>query len=149
MRRLAASLLLLILAAGAGQAGTLRIATFNTELSRDGPGLLLRDIERGSDPQIAAVVEVISAAQPDVLALQGIDWDYEGRSLAALAGLLAEGVFASGSRIEAPREWPRALCLIFAPLLPGGGFPLKARRQGRGHFPRGTGARLHQGFGEE
>ncbi|WP_323776114.1 endonuclease/exonuclease/phosphatase family protein [Leisingera sp.] len=89
MRRLAAGLLL-ILAAGAGQAGTLRVATFNTELSRDGPGLLLRDIERGGDPQIAAVVEVISAAQPDVLVLQGVDWDYEGRSLAALAGLLAE-----------------------------------------------------------
>ncbi|MBQ4826081.1 endonuclease/exonuclease/phosphatase family protein [Leisingera sp. HS039] len=99
MRRLAASLLLLILAAGAGQAGTLRIATFNTELSRDGPGLLLRDIERGGDPQIAAVVEVISAAQPDVLALQGIDWDYEGRSLAALAGLLAEAGAAYPYRV--------------------------------------------------
>ncbi|KIC11592.1 endonuclease [Leisingera sp. ANG-M1] len=88
MRRLAGCLLL-ILAAGAARAETLRIATFNTELSRDGPGLLLRDIQRGKDPQIAAVVEVIAASQPDILALQGIDWDYEGRALAALAEALA------------------------------------------------------------
>lgn len=89
MRQLAAGLLL-TLAAATGRAETLRIATFNTELSRDGPGLLLRDIERGTDPQVAAVADVIAAAQPDVLALQGIDWDYEGRALAALAGRLAD-----------------------------------------------------------
>ncbi|MBY6139593.1 endonuclease/exonuclease/phosphatase family protein [Leisingera daeponensis] len=89
MRRLAA-VLLLIHAAGPGWADTLRIATFNTELSRKGPGLLLRDIERGKDPQIAAVTAVIAAARPDVLALQGIDWDYEGRALAALTARLAD-----------------------------------------------------------
>ncbi|MEX0303480.1 MAG: endonuclease/exonuclease/phosphatase family protein [Leisingera sp.] len=89
MRRLAAGLLL-VLAAGAAQAETIRIATFNSELSRGGPGLLLRDIERGKDPQIDAVVEVIAAVQPDVLALQGIDWDYESLALAALAVQLAE-----------------------------------------------------------
>ena len=89
MRRLAAALLL-ILAATAAPAETIRIATFNTELSRDGPGLLLRDIERREDPQIAAVVEVIAEAQPDILALQGIDWDYEGQAIAALVKKLAE-----------------------------------------------------------
>ncbi|UWQ79961.1 endonuclease/exonuclease/phosphatase family protein [Leisingera sp. S132] len=89
MRQLAAGLLL-ILAAGTGWAETLRIATFNTELSRNGPGLLLRGITGGSDPQAAAVVEVITTAQPDVLALQGIDWDYQGRALAALAARLAD-----------------------------------------------------------
>ncbi|WP_291729333.1 endonuclease/exonuclease/phosphatase family protein [Leisingera sp. F5] len=99
MRRLAAGLLL-ILAAGAARADTLRIATFNTELSRDGPGLLLRDLERGGDPQIAAVVEVIAGAQPDVLALQGLDWDYEGRSLAALARLLEEAGAAYPYRVS-------------------------------------------------
>ncbi|KIC37754.1 endonuclease/exonuclease/phosphatase family protein [Leisingera sp. ANG-M7] len=89
MRQLAAGLLL-ILAAGTGWADTLRIATFNTELSRAGPGLLLRDITGGSDPQVAAVVEVITTARPDILALQGIDWDYEGRALAAFAALMAD-----------------------------------------------------------
>ena len=89
MRQLAAGLLL-ILAAGTGWADTLRIATFNTELSRGGPGLLLRDITRGGDPQIAAAVEVITTVQPDVLTLQGIDWDHEGKALAALARQLSE-----------------------------------------------------------
>ncbi|MBY6067272.1 endonuclease/exonuclease/phosphatase family protein [Leisingera aquaemixtae] len=89
MKRLAAGLLL-ILAAGAGWAESLRIATFNTELSRAGPGQMLRDLTRGGDTQVAAAVDVIAAAQADVLALQGIDWDLEGRALAALAARLAE-----------------------------------------------------------
>ena len=69
-------------------ADPLRVASFNTELQRRGPGLLLRDIERGEDAQVAAVIEVITAAGADVLALQGIDWDHEGRALAALAARL-------------------------------------------------------------
>ena len=35
-----------MIAAFAAQADPLRIATFNTELQREGPGLLLRDILR-------------------------------------------------------------------------------------------------------
>lgn len=68
---------------------TLRIATFNTELSRKGPGLLLRDIERGEDAQILAVIAVIAQNQPDILALQGIDWDYDNLALKALERRLA------------------------------------------------------------
>ncbi|MFW8633551.1 endonuclease/exonuclease/phosphatase family protein [Cribrihabitans pelagius] len=93
MRRLAARLLLIAAAAQSGAPGwadSLRIATFNTELSRRGPGLLLRDILRGEDPQVAAVVTVIAAARPDVLVLQGVDWDAEGRTLAALQQRLGE-----------------------------------------------------------
>ncbi len=71
------------------RAEPLRIATFNTELSRKGPGLLLRDIENGQDPQVAAVIRVIAAANADVIALQGIDWDLENRSLRALERRLA------------------------------------------------------------
>lgn len=67
------------------QAETLRIATYNTELQRDGPGLLLRDLARGKDPQIAAVLDVIAAADADVLALQGIDYDLTGEALSRLA----------------------------------------------------------------
>ena len=70
------------------RADPLRVASFNTELQRRGPGLLLRDIERGDDAQLAAVIEVIAGAGADVLALQGIDWDHEGRALAALANRL-------------------------------------------------------------
>ena len=64
------------------------MATYHTDLSRDGPGLLLRDLLRGEDDQIAAVVAVIATADADILLLQGIDHDYEGHALAALAGLL-------------------------------------------------------------
>ncbi len=71
-------------------ADTLRVATFNTELSRKGPGLLLRDILKGDDPQILAVIEVIAEADADVIALQGIDYDLENRALSALRDALAK-----------------------------------------------------------
>lgn len=81
--------LVLMLLPMAAQADTIRIATFNTELSRDGPGLLLRDIQRG-DPQVAAVVEVLTATRPDIVALQGIDWDLDSLALSALASALKD-----------------------------------------------------------
>lgn len=70
--------------AGPSLADTLRIATFHAELSREGPGLLLRDIRR-SDPQVEAAARVIAHADPDVLVLLGIDYDH---------GLVALGAFA-------------------------------------------------------
>lgn len=63
----------------------MRIATYNTELQRDGPGLLLRDLVRGKDDQIAAVLATIKVADADVLALQGIDYDLTGEALKRLA----------------------------------------------------------------
>ncbi|MES0826662.1 endonuclease/exonuclease/phosphatase family protein [Ruegeria sp. SCP11] len=77
-------ILLLLLLPTLAQAETVRIATYNTELSRDGPGLLLRDIQRG-DAQVQAVVDVLVAAQPDIVTLQGIDWDMDALAVAALA----------------------------------------------------------------
>ena len=68
------------------QADTLRIATYNTELQRDGPGLFLRDLARGEDDQIEAVLAVLAHADADVLALQGIDFDLTGEALSRLAG---------------------------------------------------------------
>lgn len=68
----------------------MRVAVYHTELSRDGPGLLYRDIMRGEDAQVAAVVDVIAGATPDVIVLRGIDWDLDGLALSALAEDLAE-----------------------------------------------------------
>ena len=62
----------------------IRLAFFHTELSRDGPGLLLRDILSGEDEQVLAVSEVVREVEPDILVLAGIDWDLEGHALAAL-----------------------------------------------------------------
>ncbi|WP_246036037.1 endonuclease/exonuclease/phosphatase family protein [Aliishimia ponticola] len=50
--------------------------------------MLLRDIQRGKDAQVTAVVDVIAQASPDILVLRGIDWDLEARALDALAEVL-------------------------------------------------------------
>lgn len=84
---LALAAALLALPAGAEP---LRIATFSPDLSRKGPGLLLRDIESGKDKQVAAVVQVIRAAGPDVILLTGFDWDHDMRALTAFAAALAD-----------------------------------------------------------
>ncbi len=81
---------------------TLRIATYNADLSRDGPGLLLQDLQRGTSRQLATVIEVIAATSPDVLLLTGMDWDHEMLALSALeAGLAAAG--AGYGHLYAPR----------------------------------------------
>jgi hypothetical protein len=46
-----------------------RIATFAAPLSRDGPGLLLRDITKQDDAGIAAIVAIINHISPDILIL--------------------------------------------------------------------------------
>lgn len=68
----------------------MRIATFNVELSRDGPGLLLRDIRKGDDPQVNAVAEVVAQVAPDILVLQGIDYDHDLLALTALREVLSD-----------------------------------------------------------
>ena len=67
----------------------LRIATYNVELSREGPGLLLRDTRIGTAPDVEAAAKVIAAAAPDVLVLKGVDYDLEGAALGALAERIA------------------------------------------------------------
>mgnify|MGYP001814608980 CR=1 FL=1 len=57
----------------------------HAELSRDGPGLMLRDVVAGDDPQILALVRVVRAVQPDVLVLAGVDWDLAAHGVAAVA----------------------------------------------------------------
>lgn len=67
------------------QAETYRVATFSAPLSRDGPGLLLRDILKGDDPQILATLGIIAQVAPDVLVLTDFDFDLDGMALAAFA----------------------------------------------------------------
>ncbi|MCC5986120.1 MAG: endonuclease/exonuclease/phosphatase family protein [Pararhodobacter sp.] len=70
-------------------AQSLRLAVHHTELRRDGPGLLLRDIRRQA-PDVLAVRDTLAAARPDVVLLLGFDYDLDGLALAAFAALLAE-----------------------------------------------------------
>jgi hypothetical protein len=81
--------------------GTLRLAVWNAGLTRRGPGLLLRDLLSGADPQIAATVEVIAAAQADVLLLLAVDWDHDHVALDALSALLASAGAAYPHRFAA------------------------------------------------
>ena len=70
-------------------AQTLRVATFNTELQRKGPGILLRDILEGDDPQVLAVLETLHEVGADVVVLQAVDHDLHLSALNALADSLA------------------------------------------------------------
>ncbi|MCA0964473.1 endonuclease/exonuclease/phosphatase family protein [Salipiger bermudensis] len=69
------------------QAEPLRLATWNADLSRKGPGLLLRDLRDGAG---AGVVAEIAAVAPDVLLLTDIDFDHDLAALGALAARLEE-----------------------------------------------------------
>lgn len=50
--------------------------------------MLLRDIRKGKDDQIAAIVAVIAAVAPDVLLLTDFDYDLDGVALAAFRDVL-------------------------------------------------------------
>lgn len=89
-----------LLEAGASVGETLRFATWDAELGQKGPGVLAGKILRGNE-QVLAVVEVIAAAAPDVLVLNGFDWDMGGHALTALADRLAEAGVSYPHRLAA------------------------------------------------
>jgi hypothetical protein len=80
--------------AAASPAEVLRLAVYNVDLSDRGPGLVLQALEAGESPVHAALMRNIVALQADVLLLTGIDYDAEGRTLAALARGLARAGLA-------------------------------------------------------
>ncbi|WP_238547927.1 endonuclease/exonuclease/phosphatase family protein [Meridianimarinicoccus roseus] len=72
-------------------ADSLRLMVYTVELDRRGPGLLLRDIQRG-DPQAAAAARLVASLAPDVLVLLRFDYDAQLLALGAFADLIsAEG----------------------------------------------------------
>lgn len=82
---------MLLATPAAGEA--LRLALFNSGLGREGPGLLLRAIERG-EADVQATVEALARLRPDAILLLDIDYDRDGRALAAFAARLAEAGLA-------------------------------------------------------
>lgn len=77
---------------GPAWAERLKIATWNVELDRQGPGLLARDVAGGEDAQVLAVLRVLAALDADVVLLTGVDYD---RGLVT-AELLADRLALSG-----------------------------------------------------
>lgn len=57
-------------------------------MDRRGPGLLLRDLQRGEDDQIRAVIRVLVALDADLLLLTAFDYDLGAEALDVFAGLL-------------------------------------------------------------
>lgn len=78
-----AALLLLLLSAGLATAEPITLATWHADLSRDGPGLLLRDLAEERAP-LPELLDEIAAADADLLLLTDVDFDM---SLAALSEL--------------------------------------------------------------
>nr|WP_322866718.1 endonuclease/exonuclease/phosphatase family protein [Aquicoccus sp. G2-2]MEA1114023.1 endonuclease/exonuclease/phosphatase family protein [Aquicoccus sp. G2-2] len=67
----------------------IRIATYNVELSRRGPGLLLAAMAKG-DRAAEAAAAVVARVAPDVLVLNGIDFDCDLMTISAFAELVAK-----------------------------------------------------------
>lgn len=80
-----------LLLAGMVLAEPFRVATFNTSLSRRGPGVLLDDIQGGKDRQITTVARIIQTIRPDILLINELDHDYENRALLAFLAVLKHG----------------------------------------------------------
>ena len=116
--------------------GTVRIATFNTDMNRPGAGVLIKDIA-AHDEQVLNVAEIILRTAPDIILLNEIDHDPEGRALAGFRQVLAGGIgSASGIDFEhaflAPSNTGEPLGLD----LNGDGKVMGARdAKGFGRFP--------------
>ncbi|WP_283176757.1 endonuclease/exonuclease/phosphatase family protein [Gemmobacter sp. 24YEA27] len=79
----------------------MKLAVWNIELERRGPGLLLRDIVSGKDAQIEAALRVLAHLDADVILLAGFDYDH---------GLLAARHFADRLALIGP-DYPHLFAL--------------------------------------
>lgn len=95
---------MLLLAATGAQADGLRLATWNADLSRDGPGLLLRDILSGKDPDVEAVLAGLLSVRPDAVLFTRFDHDFAGVALGALAQRLAAAGLDYPFRLAPPQN---------------------------------------------
>lgn len=93
---------MLLAVPSAPRAEGVRVATWDPGLTRRGPGLLARDLVRGEEAQIAAVLAVLGAARADIVLLTGVDWDAGGVAARLLADRLA-GAGLSYPYHHAPR----------------------------------------------
>ncbi len=81
----------LLSAPPAAAAERLRVAAFDLGMSRDGPGVLVHELEGAPEPAALAAAAVVREVRPDVMLVSGFDYDLEGRALDAFRALLAAG----------------------------------------------------------
>lgn len=67
---------------GCSTPATIRVATFNTALSRDAEGALHAALATGEDEQAKRVAEVLQRTRPDIVLLQEVDHDPSGEAYA-------------------------------------------------------------------
>ena len=75
--------------AGMVRAEGLRIVTYAAPFSRAGPGLLLRDLLAGDDPQLEAALDHLRILSADVIVLTSFDFDHDLLALREVARQLA------------------------------------------------------------
>ncbi|MEL7276688.1 MAG: endonuclease/exonuclease/phosphatase family protein [Pseudomonadota bacterium] len=80
--------LILWIGASPAVAESLRVASFNASLSRSAPGQLIRALENRDDPQVAAVIGIVTEIAPDIILINEFDHDLDGIALAAFQGRL-------------------------------------------------------------
>lgn len=68
----------------------LRLALWHAPLSREGPGLLYRDIQR-ADPAVLAMARHLAEVDADILVLTQFDYDATGAALGAFSRLIDRG----------------------------------------------------------
>ncbi|MFP7672463.1 endonuclease/exonuclease/phosphatase family protein [Marivita sp. S0852] len=68
----------------------LRLALWHAPFSRDGPGVLLRDLHKG-DPSLTAMANALRGADADIIVLTKIDYDAREAALTALRDLIGDG----------------------------------------------------------
>jgi hypothetical protein len=66
-----------------------RLALWHAQISRNGPGLLLRDLER-EESDLIAYAEVLRDADADIIVLTRFDYDATGLALRAFADLIGD-----------------------------------------------------------
>ncbi len=59
---------------------TIKVATFNTSLSREQPGQLNAALASGMDPQCCNIAETIQRVRPDLIVLNEFDYDASGEA---------------------------------------------------------------------
>lgn len=98
--RLAVLTLMILLPTVPVLAEPLRVATFNTHLTRRNPGELERALRSGTDAQLRRVAEIIQRVRPDILLMNEFDYG------AGLPALFVDNYLSVSQGRQAPIAFP-------------------------------------------